>query len=95
MPLTTDDPCDWCYGPLTEGDLNSRLGRALGGAEAGACADCVKARLVVRPPDSLEVKPTEVPGEVAWAVAVLAALSDEEASDEPAALTLRLVAGYE
>jgi hypothetical protein len=95
MVAETPDLCDWCYGPLSANDLASTLGRTLALIEAGACADCVAARRVTRPPDSLNAQAVSLSGDEAWSLAVgsLMSGSDEEAA-AAAADTLRKIAGY-
>lgn len=93
MPPTTDDRCDWCHGPLTEADLVSPLGQALGAAEAGACSGCVSAGNVLRPPDSLYPDDVELSGPDAWHLAV-ATLLPCQGEASTATSVLRRTAGY-
>jgi hypothetical protein len=96
VPPTIDDRCDWCYGPLAESDLQSVLGQALGQIEAAACAGCVAARVVLRPPDSLNESDVSLSGEDAWALAVAGGLCDaDNDSIQRSTYVLRRVAGYE
>ena len=95
MPPTTNECCDWCYGPLTEADLASPLGKALGSAEAAACARCVARRDVLRPPDSLHPADVELTGPEAWHLAVAAFLAPEHETRSASRSVLRRVAGYD
>lgn len=95
VPPTIEDRCDWCYGPLTDDDLTTPLGQALGAAEAAACGACAARGDVRRPPDSLHPADVEVAGRDAWALAVGALLSSEPALASSSAAVLRRVAGYE
>lgn len=86
--------CDWCYGPLSEDDHTTALGRALALIEAGACEPCVRAGRVLSPPDSLHPNHARLQGDVAWRLAVRSLVGG--AGDEAmAADTLRQVAGYD
>lgn len=77
VPPTVEDRCDWCYGPLTNDDLTTPLGQALGVAETAACRARVARGDVLRPPDSLHPADVEVAGRDAWALTVGALLSPE------------------
>lgn len=94
MVTTTEDVCDWCYGPLTVDDLGTPLGQAFAAIDAGACATCVAARRVLQPPDSLNEAEAHLSGAAVWRLAVRSLLSgsDEEAAASDA---LRQVVGYE
>ena len=94
VPPTPADRCDWCYGPLTEADIGSALGRVLGQAEAAACSACVAARLILRTPDSLDPSDVLLTGEDAWAIAVSAVLCDGRDVERRSTAVLRRVAGY-
>ena len=95
MAPTTVDNCSWCYGPLTEHDLTTPLGLALGAANAGACQSCVESASVLRPPDSVEPARVTLSGPVAWRLAVASLLESAHDVDSPAAVILRRIAGVD